>query len=132
MRKTHMLGIAWFIGASFIVAPAIAQNQNVTRAVLQSIEFPGDRYMTESVLVTVAPQAVVGRHTHPGVEMGYLLSGAGTLSIDGQPVRSLKAGDTWAIPEGVVHALRNTGDQPERIVATYVIEKSKPLATVAP
>jgi quercetin dioxygenase-like cupin family protein len=132
MRKTHMLGIAWFIGASFIVAPAIAQNQNVTRAVLRSIEFPGDRYMTESVLVTVAPQAVVGRHTHPGVEMGYLLSGAGTLSIDGQPVRSLKAGDTWAIPEGVVHALRNTGDQPERIVATYVIEKSKPLATVAP
>jgi quercetin dioxygenase-like cupin family protein len=132
MRKTHMLGIAWFIGASFIVAPAIAQKQNVTRAVLQSIKFPGVRYITESVLVTVAPQAVVGRHTHPGVEMGYLVSGAGTLSIDGQPVRSLKAGDTWAIPEGVVHALRNTGDQPERIVATYVIEKSKPLATVAP
>jgi quercetin dioxygenase-like cupin family protein len=131
MRKTHLLGIAWFVGASIVVGPALAQQQSVTRAVLQSIDFPGGRYIAESVLVTIAPQAVVGRHTHPGVEMGYLVSGESTLSIEGQPVRLLKAGDTWAIPEGIVHGLRNTGNEPERIVATYIVDKSRPLATVA-
>lgn len=132
MRSTRMLGIAGVIGMLSGLPAAMAQQSDITRTPLQSIDFPGNGYVTESVLVTIAPRGVVGRHTHPGVEMGYLASGTGTLSIDGQAERLLKVGDSWAIPEGVAHGLRNTGDQPEQIVATYVVEKGKALATAAP
>jgi quercetin dioxygenase-like cupin family protein len=132
MRHTCLLGIAWVVGMLSGSPAVMAQQQAITRTSLQSIDFPGNGYITESVWVTIAPRGVVARHTHPGVEMGYLASGEGTLSIDGQPVRVLKVGDSWAIPEGVAHGLSNTGDQPEQIVATYVVEKGKALATAAP
>ena len=132
MRRIYLMGIAWAVGMASGAPVAMAQSQAIARAVLQTIDFPGNGYVTETVSVTIAPRAVVPRHTHPGVEMGYLTSGAGTLSVDGQPVRTLKVGDSWAIPEGVAHALRNTGDQPEQIVATYVVERGKALASAVP
>jgi quercetin dioxygenase-like cupin family protein len=131
MHNRGMSVIACLSTVIFFVSPAGAEQQALTRATLQSIDYPNDDYVTESVLVTIAPQGVVRRHTHPGVEMGYVISGAGTLSVDGAPVRSIKAGDSFAIPEGVVHGLRNTGDEPERIVSTYVVKKAMPLATLA-
>jgi quercetin dioxygenase-like cupin family protein len=113
-------------------APAAhAQQSGLTRTPLQSIDFP-DNYTTASFVVTIAPKAKVARHTHPGVEMGYVLSGEGTLSVDGQPDRKVKAGDSWAIPGGTPHAAVNTGSKPEKLVVTYVVEKGKPLATPAP
>jgi len=111
---------------------AIAQQSGIKRTDLQTIDFPGPDYVTESFLVTIAPQADVKRHTHPGVEMGYLISGRGTLSIEGNPERTVKAGDSWAIPAGTPHALRNAGNQPEQIVVTYVVKKNEPLASSVP
>ena len=124
--------IACLVATGLGLPLANAQERAFTRKTLQTVDFPRDNYVTESVFVTIAPGGSVGRHTHPGVEMGYVIAGAGTLSIDGQPVRLIRAGDSFAIPEGVVHALRNTGDQPEQVVSTYVVEKNKPLATPAP
>ena len=71
----------------------------------------------------------VAPHTHPGIEMGYLVEGEGLMSIAGQPDRQVKAGDSYLIPAGVVHSAKNTGKTPIRIVGSFVVEKSKPLAT---
>jgi quercetin dioxygenase-like cupin family protein len=132
MRVTLAASIV-LLASSCLIAPGLwAQQGGVTRTELKKIEFPGSQYVTESILVTVAPQGSIPRHTHPGVEMGYLISGEGTLSIDGEAERTIKTGDSWAIPSGKPHSAHNTGNQPLQLIATYVVEKDKPLGTPAP
>jgi quercetin dioxygenase-like cupin family protein len=113
-------------------SPAWAQATAITRTELQKVEAPDANHVVASYLVTIAPHGVVPRHTHPGVEMGYLLSGGGTVSVQGAPDRTVKPGDSWAFPAGVPHSLHNTGSKPEKLIATYVVEKDRPLSTPAP
>lgn len=82
--------------------------------------------------VEVAPGAKAGRHTHPGDEISYVLEGEATLLIDGQAPRTVKAGESFVIPAGVVHDAHNDGAAPIKLVGVYVVEKGKPLATPAP
>ena len=71
-------------------------------------------------------------HTHPGVEMSYILEGQGVLKVQGQADRTLAAGDSFSIPAVVVHSLTNTGQGTLTLLTTYVLEKDKPLATPVP
>jgi quercetin dioxygenase-like cupin family protein len=82
-------------------------------------------------IAEIAPNVNVGRHSHFGTETGYVLEGETTLLIDGQPPRVMKAGDSYLIPPGVVHDAKS-GATPVRVLATYIVEKGKPLATPAP
>ena len=75
------------------------------------------------------PGAVVGKHTHPGEEVGFILSGELTVEIEGKPAQTLKAGDAFFIPAGTVHAGKNTSKGPTVVISTYIVEKGKPLAT---
>jgi mannose-6-phosphate isomerase-like protein (cupin superfamily) len=63
----------------------------------------------------------------------FVPGGEGTLQLEiaGQPPRTLKAGETFFIPAGVVHDGRNTGTAPAKVLATYVVEKGKPVASPA-
>ena len=81
---------------------------------------------------TVDQGGTVLPHTHPGVEMSYLLEGQGVLKVQGQPDRTLASGDSFSIPAVTVHSLTNTGPGALTIVTTYVLEKDKPLATPVP
>jgi quercetin dioxygenase-like cupin family protein len=74
--------------------------------------------------------ASVGKHTHPGEEIGYLLEGTLEVEVAGKPNVTLKAGDTFFIPQGTIHAAKNVGKGPAKVLATYVVEKGKPLATM--
>ena len=82
--------------------------------------------------VEVAPGAKAGRHTHPGDEISYVLEGEATLLIDGQPPRTVKAGESFVIPAGVKHDADNDGSASIKLVGVYVVEKGKPLASPAP
>ena len=73
-----------------------------------------------------------GRHTHPGEEISYVLEGTLRMEVAGQPPRSLKAGDVFMIPAGTVHNATNTGSGTATVIATYVVEKGKPVTTPAP
>ena len=44
---------------------------------------------------------------------------------------TLEAGGTFLIPAGAIHNATNTGTGTARILATYIVEKGKPLATPA-
>ncbi len=112
------------------IAAAIAQDA-VVRTPLQKSDFPGAEHATHMMVVTVAAGGVVGAHTHPGIEMGYVQEGEAVMSIAGQPDRTLKAGDSYLIPAGAVHSAKNVGTTPIKIVATFVVDKSKPLASPA-
>ena len=43
----------------------------------------------------------------------------------------VKAGETFFVPEGLVHDGINTGSGKAKVLATYVVEKGKPVATPA-
>lgn len=76
------------------------------------------------------PDGIVGRHTHPGEESSYILDGTVVLEIVGKPPVTLKTGDVVFIPAGVVHAARNIGKDKASVIATYIVEKGKSVATM--
>lgn len=80
--------------------------------------------------VDFAPGASFPAHRHPGEEIIYVLEGTIEYEVEGKPV-TLKAGDVLFVPYGTVHAARNVGDIPAAELATYVLEKGKPLTTFA-
>jgi len=110
---------------------AQAQQETLKRTPLQRLEFPRD-YVTQTMVVELAPGSVLPRHTHPGIETGYILEGEGILLVDGRPELRLKPGDSYEIPANVPHSVRNAGDKPHKAVATFVVDKDKPLASPAP
>ncbi len=110
---------------------AAQSTPGVTRKILRRIEFPSDRYVTLLVSAEIPANALVARHTHPGVESTYILEGSGVFAMQGQADRTISAGGSFQIPPGVPHAVKN-GPAVTRIVASYVVEKDKPLASPAP
>ena len=54
---------------------------------------------------TLPPGSSIGFHTHPGDEAGYVLKGPLILKVRGQPDRTLKAGESFFNPRGVVHSV---------------------------
>jgi quercetin dioxygenase-like cupin family protein len=108
-----------------------AQAPGFTRTVLNRSETPGDTMVTVQILVEIDPDFLVARHTHPGTETGYFLEGGGILGVKDQPDRPMKAGDAFQIPVEVPHFVQN-GPTKTRVLSTYVVDKSKPLASPAP
>jgi quercetin dioxygenase-like cupin family protein len=130
--KTNTRRIAAALAlATFAAASAIAQAPGIKRTLLQRGDLSGDR---EVILgqAEIAPGAAAGRHTHFGVEVGYVVEGSASLEIEGEMPRLLKAGDSYLIPAGKVHDAKTVGEAPVKVIATYVVEKGKPLATPAP
>jgi len=82
------------------------------------------------VRVDIAPGKAFGRHTHPGEEIIYVLAGTLEYDVDGRPPATLKAGDVLFIPAGTIHAARNVGSVTASELATYIVEKDKPLLTL--
>ena len=111
--------------------PALAQQaQTIKRTPLQKFDVPGTNYEAVIGIAEIAPNVNVGRHTHPGPESGYVLEGEFTLLVDGQPLLPLKAGDSYKVPSGAIHDARS-GEKGAKVIATYVVEKGKPLASPA-
>ena len=112
--------------------PAAAnQTANIKRTPLQKFDVPGTNYETVIGMAEIVPNVNIGKHTHPGPESGYMLDGDMTLLVDGQPPLALKAGESYKIPSGAVHDAK-TGAKGAKVIATYVVEKGKPLASPAP
>ena len=112
-------------------APAATnQTQNIKRTPLQRFDVPGTAYETVIGIAEIAPNVAVGRHTHPGPESGYLIAGGFELLVDGEQPRALKAGDSYVVPPNTLHDAK-TGAAGAKVIATYVVEKGKPLASPA-
>ncbi|MGY3616341.1 quercetin dioxygenase-like cupin family protein [Bradyrhizobium sp. USDA 10063] len=87
----------------------------------------------KSALLGSSPPAggAAGRHTHPGAETGYVLDGELELVIDGQPPKTIKAGESYQIPPGAIHDAK-AGDKPFKVLGVYVAQAGEPLAKPAP
>lgn len=58
---------------------------------------------------TIEPGAVVPEHSHPHEQVGYLLDGTLTFTVDGES-RLVEADDSYVIPGGESHSAENNGD----------------------
>jgi quercetin dioxygenase-like cupin family protein len=132
MGRFYGRSVALAIAALLVSTGAFAQANAVHRAPLQEQAYPAPGYHSVTVKTTIDQGGTVLPHTHPGIEMSYILDGQGVLKIQGQPDRTLSSGDSFAIPAVAVHSLTNTGQGTLTIITTYVLEKDKPLATPVP
>ena len=111
------------------VGSAIAQQAGIKRTVLRSIDFPAG-YTTVTAIVEIAPGACAGRHTHPGVDSGYVIQGDFVLKVDAKPEQTFKAGDSFETQPLMPHDACSVSGT--KLVDTWVIERGKPLASPAP
>jgi quercetin dioxygenase-like cupin family protein len=128
MIKKFALGLA--VAAVAFAGAAVAQQTAIKRTPLQKVDFPPG-YSTVTAIAEVPAGGAAGRHFHPGAETGYVLEGELELIIDGKPPMKLKAGDSYQIPEGVVHDAK-AGDKPFKVLGVYVVKAGEPLAKPAP
>jgi quercetin dioxygenase-like cupin family protein len=70
---------------------------------------------------------VAPRHSHPGEELVYVVEGLLEYTLDGRPPVTLKAGEVLFIPHGTPHTVKNVGSGNAAELATYIVEKGKPL-----
>jgi len=131
MLKKIILGltVVAFAGIGTAVAQAPAPG-GIKRTPLQKVEFPKG-YNIVTVIAEIPANTLAGRHTHPGVDTGYVLEGDATLIVEGKPDQALKAGDSYAVPAGIPHDVK-TGAKGLKIMAVYVVEEGKPVASPAP
>lgn len=79
------------------------------------------------VLVEFGPGVSAVRHSHPGEEFIYVTEGAIEYKLDGKPPLTVKAGEVLFIPYGTPHSAKNVGSVKAVELATYIVEKGKPL-----
>ena len=129
MIKKLLLGFS--VIAFACAGAALAQQAAIKRTPLQKAEFP-DGFVSVSAIAEIPAGDAAGRHSHPGVELGYIVEGEADLILDGKPAQHLKAGDSYQIPVGAIHDAKVSGDKPLKVLTVYIVDKSKPLATPAP
>jgi quercetin dioxygenase-like cupin family protein len=80
--------------------------------------------------VDISPEAPAFKHTHPGEEIIYVLEGSLEYQLEGKPPTTLNAGEVFFVPAEMIHAVKNVGTGNAAELATYVVEKGKPLVVV--
>jgi len=134
MKTTRILAAAALIVAS-ILAPSVVLAQSAvlvqpagikrTDLMRNDLSAPGREVI--QVLVEFAPGVAFPKHSHPGEELVYVTEGLLEYALEGRPPVILKAGDVLFIPAGTPHAVRNVGRTNAAELATYIVEKGKPL-----
>jgi quercetin dioxygenase-like cupin family protein len=131
-RTVRGLTIAALIGAGALtIHAAQAQQTGIKRTDLQRHDLSVPGYEAIQVRVDIDPGKAFPSHTHFGEEIIYVLEGTLEYDIKGKPPVTLKAGDVLFIPAGTIHAAKNVGTVTASELATYVVEKGKPLVTLA-
>lgn len=133
MMKPHIVVLALMAAVLSNATPARAQQPSpITRVDLQrrDLSIPGREVV--QVRVDIAPGGTAQRHSHPGEEIVYVLSGTLEYEIDGEARVTLNAGGVLFIPYGAIHSARNVGVGTASELATYIVEKGRPLVTPAP
>jgi quercetin dioxygenase-like cupin family protein len=131
MRTALMMGAAMLIAGGGL-APHVAQAQHpgTKRTDLQrrDLSVPGREVI--QVRVDFDPGYVAPRHTHFGEEIIYVIEGTLVYEVEGRPATTYKAGDVLLVPAGAIHSVKNIGSGNGAELATYVVERGKPLITL--
>ena len=122
--------VTFCLAALTITNSALAQQSGIRRTDLQrhDLSVPGREVI--QTRVDFDPGAAFGKHSHPGEEIVYVIEGLLEYQVEGKPPVTLKAGDVLFIPAGTIHAAKNVGTGNGSELATYLVEKGKPLVVL--
>jgi quercetin dioxygenase-like cupin family protein len=115
-----------FSTAAFAATPVPQAYGHRTDLQHQDLSIPGREAV--QVRVDIDPGKSAPKHKHPGEEVIYVLEGTLEYQIEDQPPVTLKAGDVFFIPAGAAHSAKNIGEGNGAELATYIVEKGRPLA----
>jgi quercetin dioxygenase-like cupin family protein len=131
MKTARIMAVAVLIvGSGLALHVTRAQQPGIKRTDLQrhDLSVPGREVV--QARVELDPGVAFGKHWHPGEEIIYVLEGSLEYQVEGKPPVTLKAGDVLFIPAGTIHAAKNVGSGNGAELATYVVEKGKPLGVM--
>ncbi len=115
------------VGSGVALHGARAQQTGSKRTELQRHDLSAPGREVVQVRVDFDPGYIAPKHTHPGEEIVYVLEGTLEYQVEGKPPVTLKAGDVLFIPAGTIHTAKNVGSDNGAELATYIVEKGKPL-----
>jgi quercetin dioxygenase-like cupin family protein len=128
VKAAQALAIATLFAVT--VPAAQAQPTGIKRTDLQRHDLSVGGHEAIQVRVDIEPGVAFPSHTHPGEEIIYVLAGALEYQVEGKPAATLKAGEVLFIPAGTIHSAKNVGNVTASELATYIVEKGKPLLTL--
>ena len=132
MKTARVMGLTALIVASGLgLYVAQAQQAGVKRTDLQQHDLSIPGHEVVQAIVEIAPGVTAAKHWHPGEEIIYVLEGSLEYQLEGKPPVTLKVGDVLFIPAHTIHSAKNVGSGNAAELATYVVEKGKPLVVLA-
>ena len=131
MNTTRTMVAVLIAGSVLALHVTQAQQPGIKRtdALRHDLGVPGREVI--QVRVDFDPGVAFGKHSHPGAEVAYVLEGTLEYQLEGEPPVTLKAGEALFIPAGTIHAAKNVGSGNAAELATYIVEKGKPLVVLA-
>ena len=132
MNTVRTMAVAVLIaGSALTMQAARSQAPGIGRVDLlqHALSVPGREVI--QVRVDFNEGALAPRHSHPGEEVAHVLEGSLEYQLEGQAPITLKAGDSLFIPAGTVHSAKNVGSGKAKELATYIVEKGKPVVVTA-
>ena len=133
MKTTRIMAVvALIVGSGLALHAVTAQLAGTKRTDLQrhDLSVPGREVI--QARVELDPGVTSPRHWHPGEEIIYVLEGSLEYQVEGKAPVTLKAGDVFFIPARAIHTAKNVGTGNGAELATYVVEKGKPLIVPVP
>jgi quercetin dioxygenase-like cupin family protein len=121
--------VALIAGSGLVTQASPAQWVGIQRTELQRHDLSAPGREVVQVRVDFEAGAFAPDHRHPGEEIVNVLEGSFEYRVDGEPPVTLHAGDVLFIPAGAVHSAKNVGPGTASELATYIVEKGKPLVT---
>jgi quercetin dioxygenase-like cupin family protein len=132
MKMHGIIAATALIIAMIGVSPFAALSEEIslgdikrTPLLKEDVSIPGREVVQVRVDFPKGVRAL--RHSHPGEELVYVIEGELEYQLDGRPPVTVKAGDVLLIPYGTPHAVKNVGSGNAAELATYIVEKGKPL-----
>ena len=132
MKNAKLAAALVLTSLMMLGTPSSQAQEGIKRTDLQTsaLSIPGREVVQQ--MVELQPGVVVAKHTHPGEEVTVVLAGTLLLEVAGKPAATLHADQAFTVPGGVVHGVKNTGSGVVKLLATYIVEKGKPLRSPAP
>lgn len=130
-HSVRLVAMAWGavslagVTAAIATTPSgdISRNELAVGKVTDQIKIdrsePSDFYIQ---VVTIAPGAGAGWHSHPGPEYSIVKAGEIVLvrTPNCEPI-TLKAGQGFFTPAGMAHTAQNEGKEPAELYVTYTV-----------
>ena len=136
MKKTSNIFTSMIITVAITLFTVTASAQGgpaasgLRRTDLQQHDISAPGREVVQVRVDFGPGVVAPRHKHSGEEVIYVLEGTLEYQVEGQAPVTLKAGGVLFIPAGKIHGAKNVGSGAAAELATYIVEKGKPLSVM--